>query len=83
MWFIAVPLPFLKLPPDVLPLLFVQSLMTVSLCYTFIGYNAMYGTSQLKSYGHHHLHANVIRQLRLHPSLDETSELLIQSLSCN
>ena len=57
---------------------------SVAVCYSFTGYNSLYGASHIKSYDtHHYLCANVIRSLRSYHSLDDSYEAMITTLSCD
>ena len=57
---------------------------SASLCFSFIGYNSLYGMSHLKVYDSQYLLcANIIRSLRCSPSLDYSYEAMIETISCN
>ena len=56
---------------------------SASLCYSFCGYNMMFGARHLKQYDPQcRLCAMVIRALRMCPQLDPDQETIIESISC-
>ena len=57
---------------------------SATVCYSFSGYNKLFGVSHLKSYDpQYQLCANVIGELCCNHSLDDNFEDLILTISCD
>ena len=76
----------LSLAASKCPSLLVRSVFrdSASFCFSFSGYNYLYGLSHLKVYDPQYvLCANVIRSLRSFPSLNSNYEAMINVIYCN
>ena len=70
-----------KCPANLFRAVFLDS---ASECYSFSGYNSLYGLSHTKCYGYHHqLCASILRSLRSYHSLNYTREAMLVNLSCD